>query len=343
MKLYRLVLALMLVAGLVGVAYMGQTAEPTGVKMAGAAQKFLDSLKEDQKTKATFTFDDKERTNWHFVPLQTADKKPTRKGLPLEEMTAEQKAAALALLRAGTSSDGYTKATTIMSLEAILKELEKDGAMVRNPEWYFFTVFGSPSKNGKWGWRVEGHHLALNFTLDGGKVIGSTPAFFGSNPALVKDGPRKGLQTLPEAEVFARELFQSLDKDQKALALQKEQFKEIEAQKAAPNVGEPQGLPAAKMTDKQRDILIKLLQGYTNRMPADIAETEMKQLKEAGLEKVHFAYAGGVEAGEPHTYRVQGPTFIVEFLNVQKDSAGNAANHIHSAWRNIKGDFGLTN
>src|SRR5262249_5901586 len=129
---------------------------------------------------------DKERTNWYFTPREK-DKKSTRKGLPLEAMTDDQKASALALLRAGTSPDGYTKATTIMSLEAILNDLEMGKGPVRSPGWYFFTVFGNPSASGRWGWRVEGHHLSLNFTIEEGKVIASTPAFFGANPALVKD------------------------------------------------------------------------------------------------------------------------------------------------------------
>lgn len=341
MKLSRLLLSLALLVGLSGVAYVAQLAEPAGVKMANAADKFLATLKEEQKARTTFAFDDKERTNWYFVPLQDKAKKSTRKGLPLEEMTAEQKQAALGLVKAGTSMVGYEKATTIMSLEGILRELEKSGAMVRNPEWYFFSVFGTPSKTGKWGWRVEGHHLSLNFTMDKGKLVGATPAFFGANPATVKDGPRKGLRTLLEAEDLARELFQTLDDEQKKVALQEKQFAEIEQGKAKPNVGNPVGLAAAKMTSKQRDILLKLLQSYANRMPPDVAEVELNQVKEAGLEKVHFAYAGGVEPGKPHTYRVQGPTFVVEFLNVQGDSAGNPANHIHSAWRNLKGDFGL--
>jgi hypothetical protein len=337
MRLHRVLLALLAGAGLLGIAYLGHTAETPGVKMTNAASKFLDSLKEEQKSKAVFSFDDKERTRWFFTPQQDKEKKPTRKGLRLEEMSDEQKKLALELVRAGTSDTGYTKATTIMSLEAILHDLEKNGAMVRNTGWYFFSIFGDPSKTGKWGWRVEGHHLSLNFTLEGGKVLGSTPSFFGANPAKGADGKR----TLPEAEDLAIELIKSLDKDQVSVALQKEQFHEIEEAKPEPHVGEPKGLPAAKLTDTQKSTLRKLLKAYTDRMPADVAESELKQVNEAGLDKVHFAYAGGTEEGQPHTYRVQGPTFVIEFLNVQKDSAGNPANHIHSCWRNIKGDFGL--
>lgn len=341
MNMRRCFLSLLTALALAGLAQVAQQIEPAGAKMTTAAEKFVGTLTDEQKSKAMIDFDSKERFNWNFVPLQDKQKKSTRKGLPLEEMTAAQKEAALNLVRAGTSASGYTAATTIMSLEAILRELEKSGAMVRNPDWYFFSIFGTPSKNGKWGWRVEGHHLSLNLTVDGGKVIGATPYFFGANPANVKAGPREGLRTLPKAEDLALDLFNALDDEQKKAAHQPKQFPEIEQGKPAPNVGEPRGLMASKMNDSQRDLLLKLLQSYTARMPEDIGTHEMQQVKEAGFEKVHFAFAGEAKSGSPHTYRIQGPTFVVEFLNSQNDSAGNKANHIHSCWRNMQGDFGV--
>jgi len=272
MKTSRFLLTLALAALLAGVAYVAQQAEPAGAKMTAAAGRFLDSLSAEQKAKAAYSFDDKERLRWYFTPQQSKEKKYTRKGLPLEEMTDDQRQAALELLAAGTSREGNKKATTIMSLESILRELENNGAMVRNPGWYFVTVFGKPSAAGKWGWRVEGHHLSLNFTLDGGKVVSSTPAFFGANPATVKDGPRKGLRTLPEAEDLAKDLFKSLDEDQQKAAFQGEQFPEIAEGTPAPKVGEPKGLAGARMNDKQREILGKLVHAYAARMPADVAD-----------------------------------------------------------------------
>jgi hypothetical protein len=337
-----MLMALVMIAGLAGVAYVRQANEPAGSKMVNAGEKLVASLTADQKAKAIFAFDDKERINWHFVPLQD-NKKPLRKGLPLEQMTAEQKAVAKELLAAGTSPGGFAKATTIMSLESILHELEKRGNLVRNPEWYYFTLFGTPSKTGKWGWRVEGHHLSLNFTVDGGKISAATPAFFGANPATVMQGPRKGTRTLPRADDLAKELFLALNADQKKIAYQEKEFPEIDAQNRAPQVGAPKGLPAAKMTESQRGILLKLLQAYASRMPDEVAHAEMSEVHRAGLDQIHFAYNGGVEQGKKHTYRVQGPTFVIEFLNVQPDSARNPANHIHSVWRNTRGDFGLTN
>jgi hypothetical protein len=343
MKLSRILASLAVIAVLAGVAYVGQVAEPPGVKMANAADKFLASLTPERRTKATYAFEDKERTNWWFTPQQdNKTKKATRKGLPLEEMTAEQQAAAMDLVKAGTSMTGYQSAETIMGLEAILREQEKGGQMVRNPGWYFFTVFGKPAAAGPWGWRVEGHHLSLNFTLDGGKVVAATPAFFGANPATIKYGPRKGHRTLATVEDLAWALFRSLDPEQAQEAKQKDQFREIEEAKPKPNVGPARGLAGAKMNEKQRGILMDLVKAYANRMPPEVAESEMNRVKEAGLDRVHFAYAGGTEAGTPHSYRVQGPTFVVEFLNVQGDSAKNPANHIHSAWRNLNGDFGLS-
>jgi hypothetical protein len=341
MKLSRVLLAATLLVGLAGVAYVSQRAETAGQKMARAAQKFLDSLSADQKMKATFPFDSKERTNWWFVPRE-GNKKPTRKGLPLKEMTGEQKKAALALVAAGTSASGDKQATTIMSLEAILRDQEKGRGPVRDPEWYFFTVFGNPSKSGKWGWRVEGHHLSLNFTLSGGEVLGSTPAFFGANPAEIKSGSQKGLRTLATVEDLAIQLFNALDEAEKKVAYRQKGFPDPAPQQGAvkPDVGPPTGLAAAKMNQKQRGLLMQLVEAYANRMPADVAAMELKEVRQAGVDKIHFAYTGGTESGKAHTYRVQGPTFVIEFLNVQADSAGNPANHIHSCWRRIQGDFG---
>jgi len=341
MKLTRMLLAVVLLGTVAGLAYVGQRAEPPGVNMVAAAEKLADSLTAEQKEKANFAYDSKERTRWFFTPQQDAERKATRKGLPLEEMNPEQKKLALKLVAAGTSAHGNIQATTIMSLEAILHDLEKKGRMVRNPEWYFFTLFGTPSKTGKWGWRVEGHHLSLNFTMEGTQVVASTPAFFGANPADVKSGPKKGLRILASAEVLAIKLFKALDDEQKKIAYQAKAFPEIREATVDPGVGPARGLPAAKMTDEQRDVLGKLLQSYTQRMPQDIADMEMKHVREAGLDKIYFAYQGGIEPGQKHTYRVQGPTFVVEFLNEQADSAGNTANHIHSVWRKMKGDFGI--
>jgi hypothetical protein len=344
MKSLKLALAFVALSTVAGLAYVAQQTDASGSNMVSAAQAFLGGLTAEQKKQATFEFDNEERFNWHFIPLQDKEtRKYTRKGVPMEEMDGEQKKAALALLKAGTSESGNTAVTTIMSLEAILLEQEgPKSAMVRNPGWYFFTVFGTPSKTGKWGWRVEGHHLSINFTMEGTQVVSSTPCFFGANPAEVKGGPNKGKRILPQSEDHARDLFKSLDEDQQKIARQNKPFGEPEARKKTPNVGKAVGLAAAKMTKEQKATLNKLVKSYTERMPAEVAAQEWKHVKDGGFDNIHFAFTGSTEgAGKGFTYRVQGPSFVIEFLNIQNDGAGNPANHIHSCWRRLKGDFGL--
>jgi hypothetical protein len=340
MKLTRMALAVVALVLVTGLAYVAQHTESSGPDMVVAAQKFVDALSAEQKSKTVFSFDSPERTNWHFVPLESGGK-PTRKGLRLEEMSPDQKKAALALLRAGTSKQGDVAAVTIMSLESILHEQEKAGKITRNPEWYFFTIFGTPSRTGSWGWRVEGHHLSLNLTLEGTQVASSTPNFYGANPAEIKSGPKKGVQPLEPTEKLAFELFKSLDEGQRTVAHRDKPFPEPNAKAPDSKVGEPVGLPASKMTGSQKEMLAKLLKAYTDRMPSDVGAHELKRATSSGLDKIHFAFTGAAEQGKGHTYRVQGPSFVIEFLNMQNDSGGNPANHIHSVWRHIKGDFGL--
>jgi hypothetical protein len=341
-RLRSAALAAVAVAAFATLALVGQPAQPTAAKMSVAAKKFLGTLSADQKKKATFPFNDPHRTAWFFTPQQDKDRNPTRVGVRMEELDAGQKAAALELLRTGLSKKGFEQATTIMSLEGILNELEgPKGAMVRNTGWYFITVFGDPSDTGAWGWRIEGHHVSVNYTLDKGQVVTATPLMFGANPAEVKDGARKGLRTLPGIEDNARALIKSLTPEQDKSAKQAKPFAEIKENSPKADVGEPVGIIADKLNADQQKTLRALLMEYVDRLPEDLAAEEAKKVTGAAPEKLAFAYSGSPVPGEGYTYRVYGPGFVVEFLNVQADSAKNPANHIHSAWRRLPADFGV--
>jgi hypothetical protein len=298
--------------------------------MTDAAKAFLASLTPQERVQATFAFQSDERLNWHYIPKE-------RKGLPLREMTSEQKQLAHALLAAGLSQQGYIKAVSIMSLDEVLKILEGDKTLRRDPEGYFFTVFGEPSATGTWGYRVEGHHFSQNFTLINGKVQGA-PSFFGTNPAEIREGPRKGLRVLAREDDLGRQLVKSLTAHQKKTAvLSKDAPKEIltEATRKAALNGQPSGLDASKMTAAQRAILQDLLDEYCRNMTDQIDETREEQIKKAGA-SLYFAWAGGEEPGQGHYYRIQSPSFLVEMDDTQDN-----ANHIHSVWRDFEGDFGL--
>ena len=297
--------------------------------MTETADRFLAALSPEQRAKATFQFSDDERMNWHFIPKE-------RKGLTLGEMSPYQKHLASALLAAGLSQTGYIKAVTIMSLEDVLKVLENDSGERRNPEKYHFTVFGTPCDTGTWGWRVEGHHLSQNYTVANGQVVDG-PSFFGSNPAEVRQGPRKGLRMLAREDDLGFEVIHALDESEQKIAIvDAKAYSDIltAASRKAALQGQPSGLPAAKMNARQFDALRALVELYAYNLPDDLAGRRMEQINRAGR-NVYFAWAGGIKPGDPHYYRVQTPSFLIELDDTQDN-----ANHIHSVWRDFNGDFG---
>jgi Protein of unknown function (DUF3500) len=297
--------------------------------MVECANRFLAALDDNQRGKATFPFDTDERMNWHFIPKE-------RKGLPLREMLPYQKHLASGLLAAGLSQLGYIKAVTIMSLEDVLKIMENDSGERRNPEKYYFSVFGSPSNSSTWGYRVEGHHLSQNYTVVNGKAIDG-PSFFGCNPAEVRQEPRKGLRTLAGEDDLSIELIHTLDEQQQKVAIvEPTAYRDIltAASRKAALQGQPSGLSASKMNARQFDALMALMEEYARNVPDELAERRMEQINKAAR-NIYFAWSGGLSPGEPRYYRVQTPSFLIEFDDTQDN-----ANHIHSVWRDFSGDFG---
>jgi hypothetical protein len=304
--------------------------------MATAANRFLEGLTPEQRQQATLPIDSEDLTRWHYVPTNQFP----RKGLPLKDMSEAQRKLAHDLLRAGLSQRGYVTATAIIDLESVLRAIETAGGrggLNRDPELYFFTIFGTPSPQGVWGWRVNGHHLSVHFMVGKGTRVASSPTFFGTNPAEVREGPKQGLRIQATEQDAGRALVNALDEAQRSTAI-------IGA--AAPNdiitttaakvdPLSPVGLTADAMTPAQRALLMKLIEAYTSHMTEDLAADRLAQIRKAGTDKIGFAWAGPVEPGQRHYYRVQGPTFLIEFDNTQ-----NNGNHIHSVWRDFAGDFG---
>jgi len=138
---------------------------PAASLMTECASRLLAALDDNQRGRAAFLFDSDERLNWHFIPDNTKlaiDTLGVRKGLTLRDMSPYQRHLAGALLAAGLSQTGFIKAVTIMSLEEVLRAMEGDAGEHRNPEKYYFSIFGTPSDSGIWGYRVEGHHVSQN-------------------------------------------------------------------------------------------------------------------------------------------------------------------------------------
>jgi len=309
-------------------------AGPSPAAMAAAATHFLESLTPEQRQQATFAFEGDERTHWHFILTEAFP----RNGLTVKQMTPSQRVLAHDLLQAGLSQRGYLTATQIMALESVLAVLEAaQPRFVRDPERYFFSIFGTPSTRGTWGWRVEGHHLSLHFTVIDGTLVAGAPSFFGANPAEVREGPKKGLRVLGPEEDAARALVESLDSSQRKRAIINTDAPNDIVTMANVKIDplSPVGIPASALTAAQRAQLKKLIDVYAGYMADDIAADRLTRIEQAGWDKVAFAWAGSLERGQKHYYRVQGPTFLIEYDNTQND-----ANHIHSVWRDFNRDFG---
>jgi hypothetical protein len=301
--------------------------------MATAATSFLSSLTPEQRQQATFPMESEERVRFNFIPTEAFP----RKGLLLKDMTEPQRKLAHALLRSGLSQRGYDTYTAIIQLENILRDIEKGGKFERNPEKYFFSIFGTPNPKGTWGWRVEGHHISLHYSVVNGTALASTPSFAGTNPAEVRDGPEKGKRVLALQEDSARALVTALDATQRKTAV----FNDVALNEIVTtntldiNPLTPDGLKVSAMTPQQRTMLMQVIDAYAGLMETEIASDRLAKIKAAGIENIAFAWAGSLERGQKHYYRVQGPTFLIEYDNAQNDG-----NHVHAIWRDFKGDFG---
>jgi hypothetical protein len=300
-------------------------------EMAAAANSLIASFTPDQRAASVFAMEHDHRLDWHFIPK-------ARKGTTLKDMTPQQRHLTTALLAASLSTNGLVKTSNIMSLEEVLKRIEASNPRAtRDPELYHVSIFGDPGPGKTWGWRFEGHHLSLSFTVADGQHISSTPSMMGTNPDIVPDGPHKGLQILADEENIARELAKSLSTDQKSEAIvsAKAPADILSGNRRKISPLEPAGIGWKNLNSDQQKLVWKLVKTYDERARGEVAEADLKKITAAGQDKIHFAWAGGFERGQGHYYRIQGPTFLIEYDNTQ-----NNANHIHCVYRDFKEDFG---
>lgn len=301
--------------------------KPSIAEIQKATEDFLESLDDAKRDKAVFAFKDRERENWHFTPKE-------RKGVALKELNDSQKNGAVGIMTALLSEKGAYRSAQIILMESVLGVMEKRPEF-RDPENYYVAVFGNPGNPKAWGFRFEGHHLSLNFTVIDGDKFSLTPSFMGANPAVVPAGEHKGMRPLAAEEDLARALMLSLRAGGKeAVVFSEKPPKDIltgedrEARRL-----EPVGITFSDMSNSQKDALFELITEFTHRYRPELADPELKAMREAG--KIHFGWAGSIEPGQAYYYRIQGSDFLIETANTQND-----ANHIHTVWRDFDGDFG---
>ncbi len=298
--------------------------------VAAAAGAFLGSLDDVQRETASFPFDNAERHNWHFIPKK-------RLGLPLKRMNADQQTLALALIESALSQDGYKKIDTIRHLEDVLHIMEEGKGFPRDKELYYFSIFGTPGDDATWGLKLEGHHLSLHWTIVNGRAVATVPQFLGANPGEVRIDLMKGTRALGEEEDLGRTLVKLMDDAQRKLALLSDEAPNdiLSGTEREALTLDHVGLPFNSMTGSQQETLLELLSLYASVQKPAIAARRLQQIRDANLDEIKFAWMGSLERGERHYYRIQGPTFLIEYDNTQND-----ANHVHSVWRDFDGDFG---
>ncbi|MBC3784287.1 DUF3500 domain-containing protein [Spirosoma utsteinense] len=331
-------------------------------EMTHVAQAFLATLSNEQRQQAVYALDDPERFVWYYTPHD-------RKGLPLKQMNSDQRLAALALLKTGLSDQGYEKATGIMDMENVLRVVENKPAndTYRDPDNYYVTIFGNPDKDSPWSWRIDGHHLSLQFMSQAGlegrgqsgseRILAQTPTFFGSNPGIVRNDPgmadkRMADPRLGKLPQYGKQLLRQETERAFALlkALTPEQLKQVVvAPVAYPDIltgnkrsvvmDKMDGLQLGDMTASQRALFLELLQTYLSNYRITLANQQLDKLRKSGLDSLRFAWAGDMTPqlgnGKGWYYRIHGPTILIEYDNTQSD-----ANHIHTVVRDLTNDFG---
>ena len=296
-------------------------------KMRAAADSFLSSVDASARAKVALPFSHEKRTDWHYTPRQ-------RPGLSFADLDAGQREAVHRLLRTALSAAGHRKVVNIVELELVLRELETFG-LFRDPEKYFVVFFGAPHATAPWGWRFEGHHLSLTFTVRG-YAIATTPSFFGATPAEVPKGAKRGVRVLAEEEDEGRKLLAMLDHAQRATAIIDTRTYGDIVTRAADRVSplEGKGIEARALDDAQKAQLRRLVAVYAASFESDLRDARLARAAE-GFDAIRFAWAGATARGRPHYYRVQGPKFLIEY-----DASQDDGNHIHTVWRDFAGDFG---
>jgi hypothetical protein len=317
----------------------GQTAYYADVKQA--AVTLFNSFNQFQKISAALQFSDSARTEWSNLPIGLRP----RVGASIGNMSIDQRKLLHRILSVSLSSQGYLKATSIMHLDDLLnryydtlmykKEIsERDYGFMRGLKWshknFFFAFFGSPTDK-VWGYKLEGHHLSINFTFANDQLC-VTPFFVGTDPAEFPESEYAGWRVLGQEEDLGIKLVQMLSEKQQKIATMSTEVPGdiITAAESGKRLVDNWGLPGAQMNLQQKAVLQHIIREFVFNLEYDKAQAEYDKILKAGIDKIYFGWIGEYDESKRHYYVINGPTFLIEFDN---SGFGGKANHIHAIWR----------
>ena len=302
----------------------------TAARMRVAAEQVLAALPPAAREKVSRPFDDRDRTDWHYTPR-------SRNGIALKELDAQGRDAVHALLKEALSAAGYRKVVNIVELELVLRELETFGLM-RDPERYHLTIYGTPSPYGRVGLAVRRSPPVAQLHAGRRQGRGRRAELPGrESRATCRAGPRRACACSRRKRTRRARSWHRFPRRSGAKR-SSNRAPTARSSRATPPRSircSPSGIAASSMTEAQRAQLMKLVEVYAATFEPGLAQARMARVSEGGVEKIRFGWAGATERGKQHYYRVQGPLFLIEY-----DASQDGGNHIHSVWRDFTGDFG---
>jgi hypothetical protein len=244
------------------------------------------------------------------------------------------------LLRAVVGEQGQGRAREVFALEGVLQGALPPSSRRRDPSWrdpglYQVALFGAPNPKSRWGLRVEGHHLSVNVVVVGDRVVSSTPLFFGASPAEVRRGQRASLRPLGGEEDLARALVLGMDESTRRAAIASTRAPgdiRLGPYRKAALTGK--GASLASMPKATQAAFFELVEVWMRKADPTFAASARDALRKADARRVRFSWEGSTRKGQPHAYTIESPTAIFEYVN--------RGNHVHTVWRDPRGDFGAT-
>jgi hypothetical protein len=322
--------------------------------VVAAAGAFLATLNDEERARVTFGFNSSQRTGWSNLPSGIFQ----RNGLRLGDMTPQQRTAALALVAAALSAEGYKKVTDIMNGDEVLKNAGGGrtggrpggapqpgggggrgggrgggGGVVFGSDQYYIALLGTPSATTPWLIQFGGHHLAINVTVVGPNSV-MTPSLPAAQPATYTLNGQT-IRPLGDENDRGFALINALNAEQQKQAILNYEVRDLVLGPGNDGkVIQPEGIRASALDARQQALLLDIAHEWVGILNDEAAARKMAELK-ANLPQTYFAWSGSTKNGGLAYYRIQGPTVVIEYAPQQGD-----VDHIHTIYRDPTNDYG---